>query len=471
MSVQISTFIKLYTKAIIEGYAAVFAGAGLSIPSGYVSWRELLRPFAEEIELTIDKEHDYLAVAQYYCNKHGNRGSINNSILNAFTSSTASNENIEILTRLSISTYWTTNYDHLIEDGLKANNRKPDIKLTEKSLANNIYDSDAIVYKMHGDVNQPDEAVLIKDDYETYELKRGLFSTVLRGHLVSKTFLFVGFSFEDPNLGSILGRIKALLGADVRDHYCFWEMVRQKHGESVDDFGYRKAKQGLVVDDLKRYGIQAVLLDSYAQIPSILKEIERRCNLQNVFLSGSISSDEDKWTINAASVFTRDLAQQLVYNGKRITSGYGLGIGSAVITGVLNAVKERMYSHFDEFIKLYPFPQPKDGDDFQSLWHEYREEMLKNCGIAVFLFGNKLDKDGNVKIANGMIDEYRIAQNRGARIIPVASTGGAAKWIYDEMSSDVAQYPYLADLWDTLKTIDNPVCLAELIKKVIECNI
>ena len=45
------TFLKEYIKAIRDGNAAVFAGAGLSRPSGFVDWKELLRPLAEEIGL------------------------------------------------------------------------------------------------------------------------------------------------------------------------------------------------------------------------------------------------------------------------------------------------------------------------------------------------------------------------------------------------------------------------------------
>ncbi len=46
------------------------------------------------------------------------------------------------------------------------NDRKADIKMTQQSLADNIYDRDAVVYKMHGDSKLPAQAVLTKDDYD-----------------------------------------------------------------------------------------------------------------------------------------------------------------------------------------------------------------------------------------------------------------------------------------------------------------
>ena len=38
---------------------------------------------------------------------------------------------------------------------------------------------------MHGDVQFPNDAVLIKEDYETYRLNREPFTTILKGHLLS----------------------------------------------------------------------------------------------------------------------------------------------------------------------------------------------------------------------------------------------------------------------------------------------
>lgn len=93
-------FLREYIKAIRDGNAAVFAGAGLSRSSGYVTWKDLVRPYAEEVGLNIEEEHDYPAITQYYVNKVGNRGSINADIIEAFDKDVEINENVRILTRL-----------------------------------------------------------------------------------------------------------------------------------------------------------------------------------------------------------------------------------------------------------------------------------------------------------------------------------------------------------------------------------
>lgn len=471
MSVRQSTFIKNYIKAINNGSAAVFAGAGLSMPSGYVSWKELLRPFAEEIGLSIDKENDYLAIAQYYCNKQGNRSGINDIVLEAFTKETKNNDSLKIITKLPIDVYWTTNYDHLLEEALKENGRKPDVKITNENLATNLRNCSAVVYKMHGDVQFPNDTVLIKEDYETYRINREPFTTILKGHLLSKTFLFLGFSFEDPNLSNILSWIKNLLGTNVREHYCLFEEVSIKPKETQEDFAYRKAKQDLMVDDLKRYGIQAVLLESYSEIPNVLKQIEKRCNLNNIFVSGSMSMDNDQWTIDSAKLFASSLVQQLVADGLHITSGYGVEIGNAIISGVLNEVKQKKYAHFDEYLRLYPFPQPKPGGNFKELWHNYRVEIIKDCGAIVFIFGNKIDKEGNKIVADGMFDEYEVARNQNTIMIPIASTGDTAQQIFDEMYKNRHEYNYLTNYWDILKNETDIKKISKIIKEIIEKSI
>lgn len=226
---QQKTFINTFVTEIINGDAAIFAGAGLSASLGFVDWKNLLRDLAEDINLDINRESDLVSVAQYHFNKF-KRGKINNKIVNEFTTLKKGSVNHEILARIGIETFWTTNYDQLIEKTLESEGKTVEVKIRNEDFSRNIKKKNAIVYKMHGDKNSPDDAVLTKDDYETYNDKREFFSTSLRGDLLSKTFLFIGFSFDDPNLEYILSRIKVLLKDNTPTHYCFFKEV------SIEDF-------------------------------------------------------------------------------------------------------------------------------------------------------------------------------------------------------------------------------------------
>lgn len=461
-------FLKEYVKAIRDGNAAVFAGAGLSRPSGFVIWKDLLRSLAEEIGLNIDDEYDLTAVAQYVRNRSGNRAAINSIILDSYGKDVEMNENVSILTRLPIYTYWTTNYDKLIEEGLRSANRSSDVKIDYKQLSNTKRNRDAVVYKMHGDVDHAADAVLTKDDYAQYERNHPFFRSVLQGDLISKTFVFIGFSFEDPNLDSILGQIRLLLDENIRNHYCFMKRVVQSDNMDDVSFGYQKARQDLREEDLKRYGIQTIFVDDYSEITEILRELEDAVLANNVFISGSADFFEGVWEKDKVEELAYKLANHLVKEKFKITSGFGLGIGSSVINGALDEIYSSRYKQISEHLCLRPFPQGIVNDEERKLkWKKYREDIVEENGVAIFMFGNKM-VSGKKDIADGCLQEYEIAKKNKCIIIPIGSTGGAAEIIYNEMKNDKANYSYLDKYFDILGTetdIDNIVgAVIEIVK-------
>lgn len=465
---SVNELIRNYSKAVQEGYAAVFAGAGLSRSSGYVDWKSLLKPLAQEIGLNIDKENDLVAVAQYYRNERGNRAAINQAIMEIFTNETKENENINILTRLAIDTYWTTNYDQLLENGLRGNNRKVEVKVDKDQLAVTLHDRDAVLYKMHGDVERPSDAVITKDDYESYDIKRPLFRTALQGDLISKTFLFIGFSFEDPNLDYILGRIHTLLNENERDHYCFFKRVQKEKGESDENFAYRKIKQDFREKDLKRYGIQAVFVDKYEEITDILKKIENVVYMNNVFISGSAEQFDLPWSKESAEDLAYQLSKTLVNRDYKITSGFGLGIGSSIINGALDEIYTTKYRHINEHLCLRPFPQGiANPAKRKPLSTKYRYEMLTQTGIAIFMFGNK-KKDGVIINADGCWEEYEIAKSLGKIIIPLGSTGYVAKEILENIKKNISDFSYLSDYISDLESTVNPNDLVNIVANIVD---
>lgn len=434
-------FIRKFTNALQDGNAAVFAGAGTSVDAGAVNWKDLVRPFSEEINLDVEKESDLVGLTQYYINcKGGNRGQINQQIVRQFSSINESTEVMDLLTRLPIYTYWTTNYDKVIENGLKNNNRRGDIKRRMTDLSTNVSDRDAIVYKMHGDIDSPDDAVISKDDYEKYNEKKPLFITALRGDLVSKTFLFVGFSFEDPNLESILGKVNVLLGENKREHYCFQKKVSKRDYDSDEDYQYAVIKQELKIKDLVRYGIETVLVDEYEDILEILKRVEEAYLKNTVFISGSISEYNDEWSKERVDKYCYDLSRFLVSKNYRIISGFGVGIGSSIINGALDEIYKSKYRHVNEHLLLFPFPQNDNSEENKAkCWTMIRKQMIKEAGVCVFIFGNKKTND-KIEIASGMLEEFQIAKDEGKIIIPIASTGFAAKNIFDQTKGEGFDY-------------------------------
>ena len=392
-------FITNFVVEIKNGDAAIFAGAGLSAPAGFVNWKGLLKDLAEELKLDIEKEHDLIGVAQYHFNRF-KRGKINNKIINEFTTLKLGSENHKLLSQIGISTFWTTNYDQLIEKTLEADGKTVEKKIRNEDFSRNIKKKDAIVYKMHGDKDSPDEAVLIKDDYETYQDKKELFATALRGDLLSKTFLFIGFSFDDPN---------------------------------EESYTYAKVKQELKIEDLIRYGIHSIMIKEYSDITAILQEIERRLKRSNIFISGAAHSYSPFFEEKAKELI-HNLSYKLAEEEYKIISGYGLGIGSIVINGALEYKYQSSYRNLDDLLILRPFPQIQSGDkSISERWTDYRNEIISQAGIAIFMFGNKLDKNGEIVLSNGMKEEFEICLNHNVIPIPIGCTGSISKELWNDI--------------------------------------
>ncbi len=440
MEREIELFIRDYLKEVREDNAAIFAGAGLSAPAGYVNWRDLLRPIADELRLDIDKENDLVAVAQYHCNENaGNRHRLNQLLIEQLTGGAIPTANHCILARLPISTYWTTNYDQLIEVSLKDAGKIPDVKYTTEQLATTKARRDAVVYKMHGDVEHPHDTVLIKDDYEKYHVKRGAFISALSGDLVSKTFLFIGFSFTDPNLDYVLSRVRVTFRENQRRHYCIFKKRTKLNEESDAEFENAKIKQRLAIEDLKRFNIKTLLIDDHAQITEILARIERQYRQKTIFISGS-AEEYGTWTKSVTEEFLRDLSRALVQQGYRVATGVGLGVGDAIITGAIEEVYRARTGHIEDSLIMRPFPRANPDEAVrQRLWEDYRQELISTAGICLVVLGNKR-VDDQIVPAGGVRREFEIACQHGLNVVPIGATGYMAHEIWTEMSAQINGY-------------------------------
>ena len=62
-------FLDEISQKMKQGDISIFAGAGLSIASGYVDWKKLLEPISKQLRL--NPNIDLTEIAQYYEDKFG----------------------------------------------------------------------------------------------------------------------------------------------------------------------------------------------------------------------------------------------------------------------------------------------------------------------------------------------------------------------------------------------------------------
>lgn len=470
-SKETESFINNYVKALKEKNAVVFAGAGMSVAQGYFDWKKLLKPIADKLGLDIEEEqHDLTALAQFFVDDHGGvRGELDQILVEEYgKTNLAVSENHRILARLPIQIYWTTNYDRLIENALLEVGKTPDIKKGQSDLTINLPKRDAIIYKMHGDIGTVSETVLTKHEYEDYNKTRELFSNAFKSDYVSRTFLFIGFSFTDPNLDYLISRIRSTLGQNIKPDYYFI-----KRDSNIRN----QRRQELRANSLKKYGLNPLWINDYTEITEVLKEVESRFSRTTVLISGS-AEEYGTFGEKRATEFLHDLSKSLSHNSYKILTGFGWGVGSAVINGVLDNMETERNQNIDNYLIMRPFPQfETKGKNLKELWLDYRKKFIPLSGIAVFVFGNRKNKNtGAIEDATGVIDEFEIAVMNGVLVIPIGATGFVAKKLWEKVMTAFDQYfPNNANLIDDFKllgddNLDNEVIIQTLIKLINNLN-
>jgi hypothetical protein len=290
----------------------------------------------------------------------------------------------------------------------------------------------------------------------------------LAGSLVSKTFLFIGFSFTDPNLDYVLSRIRVSYNSNMRSHYGFFKKVNRKDFNTDDEYKYALTKQELFIGDLLRFNINAILVDEYRDIDEILKDIENRYKRKTVFISGA-AHDYSPWSQKNASDLIQNLSKEIIRKNYKIVSGFGLGVGSAVISGALEEIYLNPRNNNMDQLILRPFPQTSGSSvSLDVLWEYYRDDMCDHSGVAVFLFGNKF-VDPSVVNSDGLMKEFEIAVKKNLFIIPIGITGFMAKIIYDIVAADLNSYKYkTSELRTAFHVLGSSNNTDEIIKTVMK---
>jgi hypothetical protein len=451
-----SDFISSYVKALKHNNAGLFAGSGLSVNAGYFNWRILLEPIAERLGLDLRVDLHSEALTRYLVSEARGKAELNKLLIDQYKGlKVALSINHQILARLPIQVFWTTNYDVLIEQALVDAGKIPDVKKEQGDLLVDLPKRDAVVYKMRGDISYVADAIFTKPEGDGKE--REPFSDAFKSDFMRRTFLFVGFNLTDPNLHDLMYRIRRAVGKKKNPDYCVLKRDSNARIQRRNEIG---------ANLLELSGLRPLWINDYSEIEVILKEIEVRYLQNSIFVSGS-AAVYSPYTKEQAGQFLRDLSFALSSIKYKIVSGFGLGVGSAAIDGVLDHVQNQRNQNTDEYLVMRPFPQVTFGSKtLQQIWKEYRQKLMQLSGIALFVFGNK--NEGS-ELANGMEQEFEIALANGLRVIPIGSTGFMAEQLWNRVYNDFeTYYPNDPDLKPSFETLGNKnLSLSEIIQVTI----
>jgi len=211
-TVEPGELIARFGDYVEERDATLLVGAGLSQAAGYPDWHGLLNPVKDD--LALGDMDDLALVAQYYANKHGD-SELDARIRQELQGCVDAEPQVshQLLAKLPLTEIWTTNYDDLIE---RAIGKTANLCVEDSDLAQPRSASGCRVYKMHGSLCHANKPLIIaRDQYDQYRYSHQRFWTLLQATFLTKSFLFLGFSFDDPNFKQVF-KAARLTRDDVR---------------------------------------------------------------------------------------------------------------------------------------------------------------------------------------------------------------------------------------------------------------
>jgi hypothetical protein len=147
---------------------------------------------------------------------------------------------------------------------------------------------------MHGSIRPgpppewASEPVASRSDYERYELDRPRTWALLRATYATRSFLFLGFSFADPNV-EVLLRLARSHGLASGDRHL--TVIRRPREDDERD-GPDGVRLHELVRDLEASGIAVHEIAEYGDLVPLLAALVRRTRSPRLFVADSGDRDD-----------------------------------------------------------------------------------------------------------------------------------------------------------------------------------
>lgn len=216
-----------------SGEGVFFVGAGLSIGGGLRSWDELMRPLREDLRAvrtiagrpTDDLDYlSYLGLAQAY-EAEVNRMRLIEQLRSSLPRLDGGPTDVHAaLFKFPIQEIYTTNFDKFLEDAAVKHRwnyhtviRPSDADDTPKSSTNGA--PSVRIVKIHGDYDDKESIVITEEDYRLARERKGKIWADMDQMFRTKTVLFLGYSFNDPDLQHLINDVRERAGRFPRGAY------------------------------------------------------------------------------------------------------------------------------------------------------------------------------------------------------------------------------------------------------------
>lgn len=167
-----------------------------------------------------------------------------------------------------VSAVITTNYDSFLEEEIFSTDFKVFVHQNE------LFSSDsyniAEIYKIHGCVSDANSIIITEADYEHFSESRKLIIAKMLTLFAESPIIFLGYSFTDENIQSIICEFLSCLTAKelyhIDEHFVF--ISYKKHETSLNE-----VKRSIITQTGTEIPITEIQTDNFAQVYDILNKI------------------------------------------------------------------------------------------------------------------------------------------------------------------------------------------------------
>ncbi len=274
-----------------------FVGAGLSVPFGFPQWGEFLlsccshnSSIQNEVKNILNSgKPDCYEVAASYLSKELTKESPDlfyQKIKEVFKKKPHScpESPITLFSSLFKGTIITTNFDHVIEENIS---KCQTILISQRKEFSKILKGEPqrVVLKLHGDVDNIENIILTKEQYEQSYLKNPEFQEKFDALLMCKTFLFLGCSLNQDRTMEFMRRTKSFEHTRYVKNYAFmaspafrFKNIKEKTKEIQEEEILAKQREKEIEDRLESVNILPIWYPEkeYEWIREYLNWLERK---------------------------------------------------------------------------------------------------------------------------------------------------------------------------------------------------
>lgn len=450
-------FVKKFADETLDGHTSLFLGAGSSIDAGYPSWDILFKPLFDKLKISEETNISYYDIAQYYANEFGysQLKKIINKSINSYNYRSPLHDE---LLNIDFNNIWTTNFDNVIESNYRTRNIDVNVISRDKNLVNLNLNQKLNIFKMNGDINNLDEIISTRSEYERYKELHELMIMFLKKELISNTMLFLGYSFTDNLVIECIADLNKCVGNSMMKHYTIMKDLKTPlFNHFIDDLN-------------KRYNIQAILVENYEDIPNVVADLNATIQSKKIFISGAYNlnniNKDKNILVDFSHKLSNELSKQLLKEDYRIVNGIGRSFGTQLI-GYAN---EYLLKHFkgNDGKRLIINPFVSNDKDSVAIKNLNRENIIKKCGVCIFVFGDKYDKPLS---KSGVMEEFEIARKEKKIIIPIFYEGMISADIWDIVNNHKTEFYYLENYIGNLRFEKGADIIVKTIIQILSnCN-